>query len=356
MVDFAGWSMPVQYASIVAEHNATRAAVGLFDVSHMGRLRFDGPGRGRFLDSHRHAPRRRHAARPDPLRAGHQRRRRHSRRRAGLSPATTPRARPYYQLVVNASNRQKICGLARSASRRRRRRPCRRHARHGHDRRARSAGLGTRAAAGRDRRWPRLQYYHGAETDIAGRARHRQPHRLHGRRRLRADRAGRRVRCEVWEQADRRGRAARRHGRRPGLPRHAAARSRHAAVRPRADRSRSIRSRPAWASPSISKTATFPGRDALAEAARRHSRCRAASAGCSPASACRAKATPSGRRRSQSATSPAARSRPRSSKPIAMGYVRPELAAPGTRTDDRHSRHRRSRPASCHCRFIVEHA
>lgn len=51
MVDFAGWSMPVQYASIVAEHNATRSAVGLFDVSHMGRFRFEGPDSGAFLDS-----------------------------------------------------------------------------------------------------------------------------------------------------------------------------------------------------------------------------------------------------------------------------------------------------------------
>ena len=42
MVDFAGWSMPVQYASIADEHAAVRSAVGLFDVSHMGRLRFDG--------------------------------------------------------------------------------------------------------------------------------------------------------------------------------------------------------------------------------------------------------------------------------------------------------------------------
>jgi len=50
MVDFAGWRMPVQYTSIVAEHTATRTGVGLFDISHMGRLRFDGPGAGRFLD------------------------------------------------------------------------------------------------------------------------------------------------------------------------------------------------------------------------------------------------------------------------------------------------------------------
>jgi aminomethyltransferase len=50
MVDFAGWLMPVQYTSIVAEHQATRTAIGLFDVSHMGRLRFDGPGAGEFLE------------------------------------------------------------------------------------------------------------------------------------------------------------------------------------------------------------------------------------------------------------------------------------------------------------------
>lgn len=50
LVDFAGWSMPVQYGSIVAEHQATRTAAGLFDVSHMGRLRLDGGGAAAFLD------------------------------------------------------------------------------------------------------------------------------------------------------------------------------------------------------------------------------------------------------------------------------------------------------------------
>jgi aminomethyltransferase len=50
MVDFAGWSMPVQYGSIVTEHQATRQAVGLFDVSHMGRLRLEGGGAEPFLD------------------------------------------------------------------------------------------------------------------------------------------------------------------------------------------------------------------------------------------------------------------------------------------------------------------
>jgi len=50
MVDFAGWSMPVQYASIVAEHQATRRQMSLFDVSHMGRLCFEGDGAAAFLD------------------------------------------------------------------------------------------------------------------------------------------------------------------------------------------------------------------------------------------------------------------------------------------------------------------
>jgi len=51
MVDFAGWTMPVQYASIVEEHLATRGSAGLFDVSHMGRLAVTGPAAGAWLDS-----------------------------------------------------------------------------------------------------------------------------------------------------------------------------------------------------------------------------------------------------------------------------------------------------------------
>lgn len=43
LVEYGGWRMPVQYGSIVEEHNAVRNGVGLFDVSHMGRLTFDGP-------------------------------------------------------------------------------------------------------------------------------------------------------------------------------------------------------------------------------------------------------------------------------------------------------------------------
>ncbi len=50
LVDFAGWHMPVQYKSIVEEHQATRQAAGVFDVSHMGRIRFSGSGSTQFLD------------------------------------------------------------------------------------------------------------------------------------------------------------------------------------------------------------------------------------------------------------------------------------------------------------------
>jgi aminomethyltransferase len=49
MVDFTGWAMPVQYTSIIEEHLAIRSAVGMADISHMGRLRFEGPGAAVFL-------------------------------------------------------------------------------------------------------------------------------------------------------------------------------------------------------------------------------------------------------------------------------------------------------------------
>jgi aminomethyltransferase len=42
MVPFAGWLMPVQYASIVEEHQAVRKHVGIFDISHMGQFIIDG--------------------------------------------------------------------------------------------------------------------------------------------------------------------------------------------------------------------------------------------------------------------------------------------------------------------------
>lgn len=42
MVPFAGYDMPVQYEGVISEHNHTRSAAGLFDVSHMGIVEFHG--------------------------------------------------------------------------------------------------------------------------------------------------------------------------------------------------------------------------------------------------------------------------------------------------------------------------
>ncbi len=50
IVPFAGWEMPVQYQGVLAEHQAVRQAVGLFDVSHMGRIKVQGNDAERLLD------------------------------------------------------------------------------------------------------------------------------------------------------------------------------------------------------------------------------------------------------------------------------------------------------------------
>ncbi|GAH07970.1 unnamed protein product [marine sediment metagenome] len=43
MVNFAGWLMPVQYESILKEHETVRTLAGVFDISHMGEFIFEGP-------------------------------------------------------------------------------------------------------------------------------------------------------------------------------------------------------------------------------------------------------------------------------------------------------------------------
>ena len=51
MVPFGGWLMPVQYSSIVEEHQAVRNNVGVFDISHMGELVVSGPRAGEWLNT-----------------------------------------------------------------------------------------------------------------------------------------------------------------------------------------------------------------------------------------------------------------------------------------------------------------
>jgi aminomethyltransferase len=50
MTDFAGWDMPLRYASERDEHTAVRTRAGLFDLSHMGEITVTGPAAGEALD------------------------------------------------------------------------------------------------------------------------------------------------------------------------------------------------------------------------------------------------------------------------------------------------------------------
>ena len=51
MVDFAGWEMPIQYAGVIAEHQAVRSKAGLFDLSHMAQIHVRGAGAAAALDA-----------------------------------------------------------------------------------------------------------------------------------------------------------------------------------------------------------------------------------------------------------------------------------------------------------------
>lgn len=50
LVEFGGWEMPVQYTSIMDEHQVVRKAAGIFDISHMGEVLVDGPNAAVFLN------------------------------------------------------------------------------------------------------------------------------------------------------------------------------------------------------------------------------------------------------------------------------------------------------------------
>jgi aminomethyltransferase len=53
IADFGGWEMPIEYGGggVIAEHTAVREAVGLFDVSHLGKATVSGPGAADFVNS-----------------------------------------------------------------------------------------------------------------------------------------------------------------------------------------------------------------------------------------------------------------------------------------------------------------
>ncbi|MFF0378445.1 glycine cleavage system aminomethyltransferase GcvT [Actinoplanes missouriensis] len=50
LTTFAGWTMPLRYGSDIAEHHTVRTAAGLFDLSHMGRIEVTGRNAAEFLD------------------------------------------------------------------------------------------------------------------------------------------------------------------------------------------------------------------------------------------------------------------------------------------------------------------
>src|SRR5688572_11232628 len=49
LVDFHGWELPVQFSSVIDEHQAVRKAAGLFDISHMGQIIIEGDGAFAFI-------------------------------------------------------------------------------------------------------------------------------------------------------------------------------------------------------------------------------------------------------------------------------------------------------------------
>lgn len=50
LIEFGGWEMPVQYTSIMDEHQAVRTAAGIFDISHMGEVTVSGDAAPEFLN------------------------------------------------------------------------------------------------------------------------------------------------------------------------------------------------------------------------------------------------------------------------------------------------------------------
>ncbi|MFN3191809.1 MAG: glycine cleavage system aminomethyltransferase GcvT [Aureliella sp.] len=107
LVEFAGYEMPIQYSTIVAEHASTRTQAGIFDISHMGRLRFEGSRAHQLLD---HVLTRR----VDNISVGQVRYSLICNENGGilddvlLSNLESPSSRQFFLLVVNASNRAKI--------------------------------------------------------------------------------------------------------------------------------------------------------------------------------------------------------------------------------------------------------
>lgn len=102
MVPFAGWEMPVQFAGIIEEHNHTRNACSVFDVSHMGRLKVSGKDAEGLLE--RLCTRRLAGSEPGRCLYSHI-----CREDGGiLDDVIVSKFEAHWGIVCNASNREKI--------------------------------------------------------------------------------------------------------------------------------------------------------------------------------------------------------------------------------------------------------
>ncbi|MFP4143930.1 MAG: glycine cleavage system aminomethyltransferase GcvT [Phycisphaeraceae bacterium] len=103
-VDFAGWEMPLLYTSIIEEHEQVRNSGGLFDVSHMGRVRFSGKDARRLLE-------RLVTRRVSDMKEGTCRYAMVCNEQGGVrDDVLVYRYRDDWLMVVNASNREKLLG------------------------------------------------------------------------------------------------------------------------------------------------------------------------------------------------------------------------------------------------------
>lgn len=104
LVEFAGWEMPIMYTSIIEEHNATRQHCTVFDVSHMGRVEFRGPDALRLLE--RLNTRNITVGKPGMCRYSHM-----CKEDGGiLDDVIVSCFDDHYLVVCNASNREKLLG------------------------------------------------------------------------------------------------------------------------------------------------------------------------------------------------------------------------------------------------------
>jgi aminomethyltransferase len=101
-VDFAGWEMPMTYGSIIEEHKQVRESGGIFDVSHMGRLKISGRHARRLLErvlTRRVSDMKENTCRYSLV---------CNEQGGTLDDVLIYRFGDYWLLVVNASNREKI--------------------------------------------------------------------------------------------------------------------------------------------------------------------------------------------------------------------------------------------------------